>query len=208
MDQFQPLPYNRRTVPREQLELTLISRNVPLEDLNKIMDAYEMAQSVHAQQLRPDGTPYFYHIARTCNILAEEARVTDADVLCAALLHDVLEENTDGVTKEILAYNFGDYVAYIVETLTKNLEAYRANPEAVDAAHLETLRKSNDDCLIVRFAARLDNFRCLEFNLKRNPIRYIQQTTEQYIPLADNTQSSVLLFLIRELKKERNRFVG
>jgi hypothetical protein len=49
----------------------------------------------------------------------------------------------------------------------------------------------------------------LEFNLKRNPITYINNTTERYLPLAEKRISSKRLqYLLRELKKERNKFLG
>ncbi|MBP6509476.1 MAG: HD domain-containing protein, partial [Candidatus Kapabacteria bacterium] len=93
-----------------------------------------MAQSVHAQQVRNDGTPYFYHSARTARIIMEELHAYDTDLIIAALLHDVLEDSTT-ITKGVLEYNFGSYVAYVVDMLTKDLAKARLDPDAVDVAH-------------------------------------------------------------------------
>jgi len=189
-----------------ELEQLLRDTTNPVE-LNKIVSAYEMAESVHEGQRRRDGSPYFFHSSRVCKILITELGITDSDVLCAALLHDVLEDS-DEITRDIIAYNFGEYCAYIVETLTKDLKRQELDHDAVDLEHVERLKHASDDCLIIRLAARLDNFRCLEFDLKRNPLRYINETIERYVPLAEARDNPHLHYLVRELRKEQNKFLG
>lgn len=198
--------YHLSHLSLSELEQLLRDRIHPV-DLNKVISAYEMAESVHEGQLRRDGSPYFFHCTRVCKILIEELGITDPDVLCAALLHDVLEDS-DEITKEIIAYNFGDYVAYIVEVLTKDLERQEQEHDAVDLEHVEKLNAASDDCLIIRLAARLDNFRCLQFDLKRHPLRYITETMERYVPLADARSNPHLHYLANELRKEQNKFLG
>ena len=46
--------------------------------------------------------------------------------------------------------------------------------------HINLLKQSTTDCLIIKLAARLDNFRCLDFNLKKNPLTYVNKTTDLY----------------------------
>jgi GTP pyrophosphokinase len=199
-------PYNQTFLSKEELEARLQAAD--LKDLNRIVSAYELAESVHEKQKRNDGTPYFYHSTRVCKIIMDELHCYDADILCAALLHDVLEDS-DSITPTLLEYNFGSYVTFIVQTLTKDLERQKLMPDLVDLEHIETLRRSSEDCLLIRLVARLDNFRCLEFNLKRNPILYVTNTTERYMPLAERIKwNSHLQYVLRELKKERNKFVG
>lgn len=199
--------YNHTTLTKDELESRLRDK-VDVLDVHKVMSAYELAESVHEPQKRNDGTPYFYHAARVCKILMDELECYDSDILCAALLHDVLEDSRT-ITKEVLEYNFGQYVAYIVETLTKDLSTQRQKPDEIDLQHVEKLRNESEDCLLIRLTARLDNFRCLEFNLKRNPILYITNTTDRYIPLAEKRPNNKRLqYISRELKKERNKFLG
>ncbi len=198
--------YNTSHLSQSELEY-LLHDKVSLVDLQRILSAYEMARSVHEHQTRRDGTPYFYHCTRVCKIVVQELRLYDADLICAVLLHDVLEDSRE-ITKEIISYNFGDYVAYVVETLTKDLAAQEMNYDDVDKAHAELLWKSSDDCRIIRLAARLDNFRCLAFDLKSNPLKYINDTTERYLPLAENSPHPALQQLAVELKTVRNKFLG
>lgn len=209
MEQFNDntqLPYNLRTLAIEELEERLQKFGDPI-GLPKILAAYEMAKSVHAIQTRNDGTPYFFHSARTALIMMDELRSYDTDILIATFLHDVLEDSTT-VTKGVLEYNFGSYVAYVVDILTKDLEKARQDPDAVDLAHSGRLRTASEDCLIIKLAARLDNIRCLSFNLKRNPLVYISNTLERYVPISESSGNPRLHLLASAIRSEANTFLG
>ncbi len=199
-------PYNRRGLSIEELEERLLRHGDSIS-MSKVVDAYEMAKSVHAYQIRNDGTPYFDHSARTARILMDELSAFDTDLIIAALLHDVLEDS-ETITKGIIEYNFGSYVAYVVETLTKDLAKARLDPDGVDTAHVARLASASADCLIIKLAARLDNIRCLSFNLKKNPIVYISNTLERYVPLAEASSSQRLHMLASAIRLEANTFLG
>lgn len=198
--------YHKSYYSLDEIREKLMNSLDPISML-KIVDAYELSSNVHQFQMRNDGTQYFHHCSRVCKILIEELYISDPVVLCAALLHDVLEDS-DVLTASVIEYNFGKTVAEYVEILTKDLNSYKQNPDIVDLEHLFLLEHAPDDVLIIKLAARLDNFRCLEFNLKRNPLIYIQKTTEQFIPLAEQRNNKKLEYLVSEIKKERNKFLG
>jgi (p)ppGpp synthase/HD superfamily hydrolase len=198
--------YNKTFLSYEELEARVAAHTDPLA-LPKVLDAYEMSRSVHEHQLRNDGTPYFWHSTRVTKILLDELQLNDSDLLISALLHDVLEDS-DVITRGVLEYNFGSYVTYIVETLTKNLERAKTDPEGVDLAHAEALKAASEDCMVIKLASRLDNIRCLEFNLKRNPLVYIQNTFQRYLPTADASSNPRLHTLAREIRQEANKFLG
>ncbi|MFZ9759959.1 MAG: HD domain-containing protein [Candidatus Kapaibacteriota bacterium] len=200
------IPYNQSTYDRYDLEKDLADFLQPV-DIHRVISAYDLAEEVHRDQTRNDESPYFYHCARVCKILVKEMQVQDPDMLIAGLTHDVLEDSPT-LTQEVLAYNFGEYPAFIVQILTKNLEEQKNDPDAFEKAHIALLEKSPLDCLIIKLSARLDNFRCLDFHLKRNPLVYVNRTTELYLPLADSSKHPVLLKLSEELKKERNKYLG
>jgi len=200
------IPYNQTSYDRYDLERELTDFLDPI-DIHRVMSAYDLAEEVHHNQKRNDGSPYFFHSARVCKILLKEINVQDPDILIAGLTHDVLEDSPT-LTQEVLAYNFGEYAAFIVQILTKNLDEQKVDPDAVEKAHVELLTKSPSDCLIIKLAARLDNFRCLDFQLKRNPLVYVNKTNELYLPLADSSDNQYLQKLSEELKRERNKFLG
>lgn len=199
-------PYNLQWMTADELEAKLFIKGEAIS-MAKVLDAYAMARSVHEFQTRNDGTPYFYHCTRVAKILMDELEIYDSDVLAAALLHDVLEDS-DAITKGVLDYNFGSYVAYIVEVLTKDLSRARIEPDEVDLQHASQLSGASDDCLIIRLTARLDNFRCLDFSLKRNPHMYIQNTFTRYLPLAEQSKNKSLKYLSEEIRNVANKFLG
>ncbi|MBN8574709.1 MAG: HD domain-containing protein [Candidatus Kapabacteria bacterium] len=198
--------YSYTSISKNDLEKILHNR-IGIIDLQKIFSAYDMAESVHEYQFRNDGSPYFYHTTRTAKIMIDIAGVIDTDVLCACLLHDVLEDSPV-LTKEVLEYNFGAYTAYLVELLTKDLAAQREQLTKIEEAFVKKLAESPIDALLIKLAARLDNFRCLQFHLKRNPFDYIQSTECHYFPLVEKSNSIAAKKLLRELKIERNKFLG
>lgn len=89
------------------------------DPVQTMLKAASYAARKHSDQRRADGmTPYFAHVARVTLILRHLFRVSDQDVLTAALLHDVIEDtNTD---HDEIAEIFGERVAKFVILLTKN----------------------------------------------------------------------------------------
>jgi guanosine-3',5'-bis(diphosphate) 3'-pyrophosphohydrolase len=66
----------------------------PQDPLVRVIDAVSLAAEAHRHQRRKDAaaTPYINHPISLLHILGIEAGVTDSDVLCAAALHDYLED--------------------------------------------------------------------------------------------------------------------
>ncbi len=203
----QPNKYNQTFLSKSEIRDRLLPIVGPVE-LNRVLCAYEMSENVHQFQQRNDGTPYFWHPTRVTRIILDELDINEPDILIAALLHDTLEDS-DILNPEVLEYNFGSYVSYLVETLTKEVRV-EDGPlrEKIDREYVERLKKSPEDCLLIKLSDRLDNFRCLEFNLKRNPYKYVKETSEHYMPMAEGSSSLNILYLLKELKKERNKFFG
>lgn len=199
--------YNQSWLSKTELT-DLLRPRLDAVDLNRVLSAWDMASNVHQFQERNDGSPYFWHPTRVAKILLSELDIDDADLLSGALLHDVLEDS-DILTPEVINYNFGHRVAYIVETLTKEI-GIKDGPlrQKVDREYIDRLRRSSDDCKIVKLADRLDNLRCIQFNLKRNPLRYIKETIDYYVPMAAASENLHIAYLLREMRIEQNRFFG
>lgn len=205
---IEPTPkYNRTFLSKTELTEKL-KGIISSVELNHVLSAWDMAQNVHQFQQRNDGTPYFWHPTRVARILLDELSITDADLLCAALLHDVLEDS-DILTPEVIAYNFGDYVGYMVTALTKEI-GIKDGPlrQKIDQEYIDRLRNSSEDCRLIKLADRLDNLRCLQFNLKRNPYKYVKETIEHYVPMAEESPNLHMKYLLREIRNENNKFFG
>jgi (p)ppGpp synthase/HD superfamily hydrolase len=199
--------YNETYLSRKELESLLRERGIDAVAVNKVLDAYDMAESVHEFQKRPDGTPYFWHPSRVARIVLIEIGQTDANILCAALLHDALEDS-HVLTPEILDLNFGSYTSYLVQKLTKDIKAEGAMKDWVEKEYIEKLLAASEDARMLKLADRLDTYRCLEFNVKKNPIKYIMETQQHYFPLAHGSNNPHMAYLIKELQKEQNKFLG
>ena len=94
------------------------------EDLKRLLKALGFAAHKHRDQRRKDveSSPYINHPIALANILCNEGHVTDTNVICAALLHDTVED-TD-TTPEELEREFGGEIRGIVMDVTddKTLE--------------------------------------------------------------------------------------
>ncbi len=199
--------YNETHLSRTELEHLLRDKNVQATQVNKVLDAYEMAESVHEFQKRLDKTPYFWHPSRVAKILLIELDQYDPNILCAALLHDALEDS-HVLTPEIIELNFGSYTSYLVQKLTKDIKAEGAMKDWVEREYIEKLMLASEDARILKLTDRLDTFRCLEFNVKKNPIKYVMETQTHYYPLAAGSANPRMKYILKELQKNANKFLG
>jgi (p)ppGpp synthase/HD superfamily hydrolase len=124
----------------------------------QVQAAILFAAKAHGDQLRKDGrTPYLVHPVGVMRLLSSRLGVTDAEMLEAALLHDVLED-TDAEEAE-LERAFGARVLRIVKDLTLPDDAHGPKvPTEVKTRHLvEALRRVAWDSVVVKLCDRWDN---------------------------------------------------
>jgi (p)ppGpp synthase/HD superfamily hydrolase len=196
--------YNQTFLSKQDLEKKMVGLLNP-DACNKVLSAYEIAEDVHLSQKRKDGTPLFYHVTRTAKIIIDELLVVNSDLLCIALLHDTLE-NSEKLTPETLRYNFGDNVLSIVELLTiKDKQGFHADSQNIDR-YIKKLGKAPVEAIMVKLVDRLDNFRCLKHGLKLNPVSFIEETCQKFIPLLDIHKHFAMLKLKELIYFERRKF--
>src|SRR5438067_10491661 len=97
-------------------ELRRALRGQSASDQMRVERAYRMAERAHRGQVRDEGSPFIEHPLRVALIVAEELGRPAADLVCAALLHDVVEDTP--VTLAEVQESCGDTVAHWVELLT------------------------------------------------------------------------------------------
>lgn len=93
----------------------LLGQSNSTYDIDKITKAYKFAEKAHGDQRRVSGIPYILHPTSVACILAELGMDTDA--ICAALLHDVVEDTP--TTLEEVEKLFGADVARLIDGVTK-----------------------------------------------------------------------------------------
>ncbi|MBQ4273417.1 MAG: bifunctional (p)ppGpp synthetase/guanosine-3',5'-bis(diphosphate) 3'-pyrophosphohydrolase, partial [Clostridia bacterium] len=154
-------------------------------DPEKITLAYEYANELHQGQFRASGEAYISHPIAVAEIVA--GLELDTDSICAALLHDAVEDCSDKTSLKEIEKKFGAPVAMLVDGLTKIVTL---QVEDKEEAHIETLRKmllamSRDIRVIfIKLCDRLHNMRTLA--AKPDPKRRITalETMHVYAPLA------------------------
>ena len=126
------------------------------DPLGLFVKAVAFAAEKHRNQRRKDAeaSPYINHPIALANVLANEGRVSDASVLCAAVLHDTIEDTE--TTEAELVSTFGQHVASIVLEVTddKTLEKQvRKQRQIEHAPHI------SDSAKLVKLADKICNLR-------------------------------------------------
>lgn len=152
-------------------------------DLSKIVSAYELADKYHNGQKRESGEPYITHPLAVAYILLELGM--DTDTICAALLHDVVED-TD-CTLEELQKQFGTDVAMLVNGVTKleKVEIFTKDEQKAENIRKILLAMSEDiRVIIIKLADRLHNMRTLNFCREEKRRVIAHETMNIYAPIA------------------------
>lgn len=124
--------------------------------LGALVRAVAFASDKHRNQRRKDAdaSPYINHPIALASVLANEGGVSDITVLCAAVLHDTIEDTQ--TTAEELTTVFGPTVASVVLEVTddKSLEKHiRKQRQIEHAPHISTEAK------LVKLADKICNLR-------------------------------------------------
>ena len=152
-------------------------------DIKKIQKAYTLAFYAHEGQLRRDGSKYITHPVAVSNILLDLKM--DPDSICAALMHDVLEDCD--VNKNNLKKLFGDSVAEIVDGVSKlgKLDITSKNDRDANNLQKMMLAMSKDvRVVLVKICDRLHNMRTIEHLPRSKQLKKSKETIELYGPLA------------------------
>src|SRR5271167_4397503 len=175
----------RRTVDVRFGELLdKVRKNRPGDDFDLLRRAYEFAAEQHKSQTRLSGEPYLSHPVEVAHLLADMK--LDVTSLCAAILHDVVEDTKQPIEK--ISEQFGADVARLVEGVTKISKLDLLAPEDRQAENVRKmlLAMVNDvRVVMVKLADRLHNMRTLEFLDSEKQQRIARETLDIYAPVAN-----------------------
>ena len=167
----------------EALEEKIRNSGHPM-DLGRIRAAYEVAKLAHAGQFRKDGcSPYVSHCVAAADISVDLG--LDEDSICAALLHDVIEDTA--LTHADIARQFGTAVADIVEGVTK---LTRVQYTSKEDEQMENLRKmlmamaKDIRVILIKIADRMHNMRTMDYQSPEKQRTKSLETMEIYAPIA------------------------
>jgi len=161
-----------------------VRRNRPGDDFELLRRAYDFAAEQHKSQTRLSGEPYLSHPVEVAHVLADMK--LDVTSLCAALLHDVVEDTKIPIEK--ISELFGADVGRIVEGVTKISKLDLLAPEDRQAENVRKmlLAMVNDvRVVMVKLADRLHNMRTLEYLEPERQQRIARETLDIYAPVAN-----------------------
>ena len=163
--------------------ISMVKGYSPKANTDMIYIAYRFSKAAHKNQVRKSGEPYIIHPVQTAYIAAELSM--DVVAICAALLHDVIEDTPyEFGDVELL---FGKNVAEIVEGVTKLTKLTYTSQEE---QQVENLRKmflamaKDIRVVIIKLIDRLHNMRTLHYMNTDKQLVKAKETLEVYSALA------------------------
>ena len=163
-----------------------------------IRRAYEFAKKNHGDQRRKSGELYIIHPLNVAYILA--GLELDDETICAALLHDVVEDTE--VTSKQLEEEFGAEIYEMVEGVTK---LSKIPYTSVEEEQVENYRKmflamgKDIRVILIKLADRLHNMRTLKYLSRERQIANAQETIDLYAPLANRLGIYTLKWELEDL---------
>jgi guanosine-3',5'-bis(diphosphate) 3'-pyrophosphohydrolase len=125
-------------------------------DLQRLMDALAFAAHKHRDQRRKDveASPYINHPIALARVLSIEGGIDDVDVICAALLHDTIEDTE--TSEEELLQRFGPRVTAIVAAVTDDKDLPKQQRKELQVEHALQL---TPEAKLVKLADKICNLR-------------------------------------------------
>ena len=146
--------------------------------------AFDMAVEAHSDQKRKSGEAYIFHPISVAKIVAQQIGL-DATSICAALLHDVVEDTKFSI--EDIERHVGNDIAKIVNGLTKISNLKKDRNISLQAENFrKMLLTLNDDVrvIIIKIADRLHNMQTMDSMPEYKQVKIASETLYIYAPLA------------------------
>ena len=150
-----------------------------------ITKAFNFARQAHKGVRRLSGEPYIMHPIAVAQIACEEVGLGSTSI-CAALLHDVVED-TDYTTEDIENI-FGAKIAQIVDGLTKISGGIFGDQASAQAENFKKLLLTMSDdirVILIKICDRLHNMRTLDSQPANKKYKIAGETLYIYAPLAN-----------------------
>jgi guanosine-3',5'-bis(diphosphate) 3'-pyrophosphohydrolase len=174
-----------KEIAKQYKELLRISyQTLSEKDKKMIRLAFDTAVEAHSDQRRKSGEAYIFHPINVAKIVAQQIGL-DATSICAALLHDVVEDTR--FTLEDIERLLGNTVAKIVHGLTKISNLKKDKNISLQAENFrKMLLTLNDDVrvIIIKIADRLHNMQTMDAMPEYKQVKIASETLYIYAPLA------------------------
>ena len=149
-----------------------------------ITRAFNFAKHAHKGVRRNSGEPYILHPIAVARVVSEEIGLGSTSI-CAALLHDVVEDTE--YTVEDISNLFGPKIAQIVDGLTKisgGIFGDKASAQTENFKKLLLTMSEDIRVILIKIADRLHNMRTLEHMAPNKQYKIAGETLYIYAPIA------------------------
>ena len=146
--------------------------------------AFRFAKKAHGGIRRRSGEPYILHPIAVAKIASQEIGLGSTSI-CAALLHDVVEDTE--YTVEDIEQQFGKKIAQLVSGLTKisgGIFGDKASAQAENFRKLLLTMSEDIRVVLIKMADRLHNMRTLGSMAPNKQYKIAGETLYIYAPLA------------------------
>jgi GTP diphosphokinase / guanosine-3',5'-bis(diphosphate) 3'-diphosphatase len=171
-------------------------------DREAVERAFAFACARHADQRRKTGEDFITHPVEVAKICA--GLRLDTETLCAALLHDTVEDTTASIDE--VREEFGDSVAQLVDGVTKLTEITfqsRDEHQAENYRKMMVAMASDVRVILIKLADRLHNMRTLSGLPKQKQLEKARETLEIYAPLAHRLGIHAIKWELEDLAFQR-----
>jgi guanosine-3',5'-bis(diphosphate) 3'-pyrophosphohydrolase len=146
---------------------------------SSFISALSFAAEKHKKQRRKDAdaSPYINHPIALSNVLAIEGGIVNNEVLCAAVLHDTIEDTE--TTEEELRKMFGDKITSIVLEVTDDKKLPK---EVRKQLQIEHAPHASIEAKLVKLADKICNLRDI---IASPPQDWILQRKQEYFAWAN-----------------------
>lgn len=175
-----------------------LAEYLPPKQVSKVRRAYQIGAQAHEGQIRKSGEPYITHPIAVAGILAELR--LDAETLCAAILHDTLEDTP--LAPERIVEEFGEPVKALVDGVTKlDKLQFRDKQEAAAESFRKMMLAMSRDLrvILIKLADRLHNMRTLDSMSVEARRRIARETLEIYAPIAQRLGMNAIKAELQDL---------
>ncbi|MBQ0065053.1 MAG: HD domain-containing protein [Firmicutes bacterium] len=166
-----------------------------------LANAFDFAVQKHAGQTRKSGEPYILHPIAVTKILADLGFETN--VLCAALLHDVVEDCD--VSCEDLKNRFNEEISDLVDAVSAikhDGDALKLSKNELDTMDMKKFvehAQSNKKAYYIKLADRLHNLRTLDPFKPEKRLAKIKETRRLLLPIASNLEAYFFVLKMEDL---------
>ena len=177
------LPGGRRAPGIGQL-VTKIEAYLPPDQVERVREAFDYAETAHKGQKRRSGEAFITHPVAVADILADLH--LDGATLQAAILHDVVEDTPSSMAE--VEQKFGKEVAEIVDGVTKlDQIQFKSRKEAQAESFRKMLLAMVRDIrvIMVKLADRTHNMRTLSAMPQDKRRAVARETLDIYAPIAN-----------------------